>query len=111
VSATGRIQVDERHQHDIPTPRVNQWIPLDIPAGGLEVDFSWPDLRLVVEVDEEAGHTTIRARKNDPQRDAALSAEGWRVLRVAESDFGDGRAIAARVRSSILARRRWQRRS
>jgi predicted transcriptional regulator of viral defense system len=96
---------------DIPMPRVNEWIPLDVPAGGLEVDFSWPDLRLVVEVDEEAGHTTIRARKNDPRRDAALRAGGWRVLRVAESDFGDVRAIAARVRSSILARRRWQRRS
>jgi Protein of unknown function (DUF559) len=91
--------------HRIPMPRVNEWIPLDIAAGGLEVDFSWPDHRLAVEVDEEAGHSTIRARKNDPQRDAALRAAGWRVLRVAEADFQDTRAIAARVRSSILASR------
>jgi hypothetical protein len=97
--------------HDIPTPRVNEWIPLDIAAGGLEVDFCWPEHGLVVEVDEHTGHNTIRARKNDPQRDAALRAADWRVLRVAEGHFRDPRAIAARVRSSILARRRWQRRS
>jgi very-short-patch-repair endonuclease len=92
-------------------PQVNEWIPLVIAAGGLEVDFCWPKHRLVVEVDEEAGHTTIRARRNDPRRDAALRAEGWQVLRVAEANFQDPRAIAARVCSSILARRRWQRRS
>ncbi len=47
----------------------------------------------------------IRARKNDRQRDAALRAASRRVRRVAEADFQDTRAIAARVRSSILASR------
>jgi very-short-patch-repair endonuclease len=79
--------------------------PARHPGWRARVDFCWPDHRLAVEVDEEAGHSTIRARKNDPQRDAALRAAGWRVLRVAEADFQDTRAIAARVRSSILASR------
>jgi predicted transcriptional regulator of viral defense system len=83
--------------HQIPMPKVNAWIPLDIAAGGLEVDFSWREQRLVVEVDENRGHATLRARKNDPQRDAALRAAGWRVLRVAEQQFENPRAIAARV--------------
>jgi predicted transcriptional regulator of viral defense system len=87
--------------HEIPMPRVNEWIALDIAAGGLEVDFSWPDRRLVVEVDEEAGHTTTRSRKNDPLRDAALRAAGWRVLRVAEQQFEDPPLIAASVLRAV----------
>jgi large subunit ribosomal protein L11 len=67
--------------HDIPDPKVDRWVPLDIPAGGLEVDFCWPAERLVVEVDERASHHTIRAQRRDPERDTALSAAGWQVIR------------------------------
>jgi predicted transcriptional regulator of viral defense system len=86
---------------EVPEPRVNQWIPLDVPAGGLEVDFCWPQHRLVVEVDEDAGHRTIRARRNDPQRDAALRTSGWRVIRVAEEQFTNPAAIAAAVLKAL----------
>ena len=73
--------------HEIPEPRVNEWIALDIAAGGLEVDFYWPLRALVVEVDEEASHRTLRARRNDPERDRALRAAGWRVVRIAQDEF------------------------
>jgi very-short-patch-repair endonuclease len=65
----------------LPRPRVNPWIPLPIPAGGLEVDFSWPDRKLAVETDSASFHGTIRARRNDPARDRALMLAGWQVAR------------------------------
>jgi hypothetical protein len=83
--------------HEIPEPRVNEWIALEIASGGLEVDFSWPRQGLVVEVDEEASHHTLRAQRNDPERDRALRAAGWRVLRVAEKDFAQPSLIAEKV--------------
>jgi hypothetical protein len=65
----------------IPAPRSNIWIPLEIPAGGLEVDFCWPDQKLAVETDSRTFHATARAFDNDPQRDRALTLAGWRVVR------------------------------
>jgi hypothetical protein len=99
--------------HQIPMPRLNEWIPLDIAAGGLEVDFCWPEQRLVVEVDEHRGHTTVRARRNDPERDTALRAAGWRVIRIPEVAFADPDAIARAVWGAILYPRPspWRRRS
>jgi predicted transcriptional regulator of viral defense system len=91
--------------HGIPEPRVNEWIPLDIPAGGLEVDFHWPAERLVVEVDENRGHRTMRARHNDPQRDRALRADGWSVTRIPEADFADPASIAATVLRALATSR------
>jgi Protein of unknown function (DUF559) len=93
--------LDICREFKIPMPKVNEWIPLDIAAGGLEVDFHWPRQRLVVEVDEDSGHRTLRARRNDPERDAALGAAGWRVLRVVEDEFQDAAAIARRVLRSL----------
>ena len=74
-------------RYDIPEPEVNLWIPLPIAAGGLEVDFCWPDRRLVVEVDEDRTHGTRRARRNDPARDRALVAAGWRPIRFPEDEL------------------------
>jgi very-short-patch-repair endonuclease len=65
----------------LPRPRVNAWIPLTIPAGGLEVDFTWPECKLAVETDSASFHETTRARRNDPARDRALTLAGWRVAR------------------------------
>jgi hypothetical protein len=87
--------------HDIPEPMVNRWIALEIASGGLEVDFSWARERLVVEVDEEASHHTLRAQRNDPARDRALRAAGWRVVRVAQSEFARPARIAAKVRTAL----------
>ena len=65
----------------LPLPHLNAWIPLPIPAGGLEVDFTWPDRRLAVETDSATFHGTTRARRNDPARDRAFMLAGWRVAR------------------------------
>jgi very-short-patch-repair endonuclease len=82
----------------LPAPRVNAWIPLPMPAGGLEVDFSWPERRLAVETDSATFHDTVRARRHDPARDRALMLAGWRVARYT---WWDVTAQPARVASEL----------
>jgi very-short-patch-repair endonuclease len=107
-----RRLLDICRAHGLPPPEVNKWIPLDIPAGGLEVDFSWPEDLLIVEVDEQASHHTIRARMNDARRDAALGAAGWQVIRIAEEEFADPARIANRLLAILYPRPSpWRRRS
>jgi hypothetical protein len=83
--------------HGIAPPLVNQWVPLPIASGGLEVDFLWPEQRLVVEIDERASHGTTRAFRNDRARDRALSDAALRVIRFAEVELDDAAAVAAAV--------------
>ncbi|MBA2638274.1 MAG: DUF559 domain-containing protein, partial [Solirubrobacterales bacterium] len=59
----------------LPRPRTN------VVVHGYEVDFLWPDARLVAETDGAATHLTPRAFEQDRQRDAALLRAGFRVLR------------------------------
>jgi very-short-patch-repair endonuclease len=47
----------------------------------LEVDFFWPDHKLVVETDGWGKHGTRRAFESDRARDALPQAHGYRVLR------------------------------
>jgi predicted transcriptional regulator of viral defense system len=84
----------------LPRPRVNAWIALPIPAGGLEVDFTWPDHMLAVETDTSAFHGTSRANRNDPARDRALTLAGWQVVRFA---WWDVMAEPTRVASEVGA--------
>jgi REase_MTES_1575 len=60
----------------LPQPRVNAVVE------GLEVDFSWPEQRLIVETDGHRHHGTRAAFERDRERDAQLTAAGWRVVRV-----------------------------
>ncbi|MEA2320621.1 MAG: hypothetical protein QOD81_471 [Solirubrobacteraceae bacterium] len=61
--------------HALPPPLVNSI------AAGLEVDFLFPDQRLVVETDGWAYHRTRAAFERDRRRDATLARAGHRVLR------------------------------
>ena len=86
----------------IPRPRVNTIVE------GYEVDFCWPDARLIVETDGFEHHGTRAAFERDRARDAALTVRGWRVLRFTEPQVrGDGRScadvvLAARHAASAL---------
>jgi hypothetical protein len=53
---------------------------------GEEVDFHWPDRRLVVEVDG-SGHARPRTRREDAARDRKLEAAGYRILRFTADDI------------------------
>ena len=75
-----RSELEERFllfcaEHGIVSPRVNALV------AGLEVDFYWPRLKLVVEVDGSAFHRTRAAFERDRRRDTRLATAGVRVLR------------------------------
>ncbi len=59
----------------LPRPSVNALVE------GFRVDVHWPDRRLVVELDGWAHHHDRHAFGRDRERDAALTAAGWRVVR------------------------------
>lgn len=59
----------------LPRPKVN------VQVEGFEVDFFWPEQRLIVETDGRATHGTRTAFEHDRARDARLTAAGYRVVR------------------------------
>jgi hypothetical protein len=58
-----------------PEPLVNRRV------AGLEVDFHWPDLQLVAEVDGPGHHRPLTAL-NDSKRDRRLNQAGYTVVRL-----------------------------
>jgi very-short-patch-repair endonuclease len=67
----------------LPLPQTN------VRVAGLEVDFFWPELRLVVEVDGYAFHSSRAAFERDRRRDADLFAHGIDALRVTWTQIAD----------------------
>lgn len=65
---------------DLPTPLLNA--PIEVPNGCIEVDFLWPEHRLVVEADSRDFHGTDLAFERDRWRDRELFAVGFSTLRV-----------------------------
>jgi predicted transcriptional regulator of viral defense system len=61
-------------------PLVNTLI--DTAEEQLEVDFCWPDRRLIVEADSWEFHKTRAAFERDRRRDLLLRAAGWTVIRI-----------------------------
>lgn len=59
----------------LPSPAANATIE------GFEVDAVWRAERIAVELDGWQDHGTRRAFERDRERDAALTAAGWRVVR------------------------------
>jgi hypothetical protein len=59
----------------LPRPLVNAQV------AGYEVDFLWPERRLVVETDGISAHLTTTAFEEDRRRDAALQIADYRVAR------------------------------
>jgi uncharacterized protein DUF559 len=62
-------------RHDLPRPMVNTIV------ADHEVDFLWPNARLIVEADGRETHLTRAAFESDRERDARLTALGYRVIR------------------------------
>jgi very-short-patch-repair endonuclease len=61
---------------ELPQPIVNG------PIHGFRADFSWPDIKLILEVDGYQTHGTRFAFENDRRRDQVHIAAGYVVIRV-----------------------------
>lgn len=63
-------------RYGLPAPEVNRLV------GELEVDFTWPDLKVAVETDSYTFHRGAQAYENDHERDLDLRAAGYDVVRL-----------------------------
>jgi hypothetical protein len=90
----------------MPRPATNVFIPLE--GGGCEVDFAWPDERLIVEADGWRYHRTRKAFEDDRRRDQLLALAGWHVLRFTWRQIVEEPAEVARVIAEVrrIGRRR-----
>ena len=80
----------------LPRPKVNRH------TGHGELDATWPEQRLVVELDGFAAHGTRKAFEADRAKDRALVAAGWRVIRITWRQLnGEPDTIAAQLRALL----------
>lgn len=81
-----------------PTPRLNHEI------AGEEADLSWPDDRLIIEIDGGPFHLDVG---EDARKEAAWRDAGWRVLRVPSDAVYDAPeqlvALAPPARTSVVS--------
>lgn len=73
---------------------------VELPTGRVRLDRSWPEVKLAVELDGAAHHTSPEDRRRDLARDRELAALGWVVLRFT---FADVLRDPAGVRAKLLA--------
>jgi hypothetical protein len=86
----------------LPRPCVNATVELH--TGSVEVDCLWERQRVIAELDGHASHGTTAAYERDRARDRALSAAGWRVVRITWRQLHDDGAAVARDLDALLGR-------
>jgi very-short-patch-repair endonuclease len=92
------VFLDLVRQARLPAPRVNA------PVAGYEVDFFWPEQKVIVEVDGYQFHSTRRAFEHDRRKDADLRAAGFTVLRVSAEQLDlQSYAVIADVTRALSA--------
>jgi very-short-patch-repair endonuclease len=98
-----RSDVEERmltlcRRHGLPRPVVNGDVE------GFEVDFHWPDHRLIVETDGWSSHGGRGAFERDRVKDAKLVEAGWRVVRITRARLArEPQAVAAQLARLLYA--------
>lgn len=105
-AATGFSRNDaERRLYDLlrrarlPLPKRNHRI------GRHEVDFAWPDARLILEFDGFGAHRTRRKFESDARRTAELTAAGYRVIRITWRQLTrEPEAVLAAIAASLAMR-------
>jgi very-short-patch-repair endonuclease len=98
-----RSEMEERFlalcdEHGLARPRVNRRIE------GEEVDFVWPERRLIVEVDGYRYHRMPSAFERDRERDVMLALAGWHVMRFTWAQLVQRSAWVAAAIYNRLAR-------
>ncbi len=78
-------------------------------VAGIEVDFCWPDLRLIVEVDGYRFHGGRERANDDRDREQRLTIAGWHVVRFTRDQvIGNPAECARRLARIAAARRGWE---
>jgi predicted transcriptional regulator of viral defense system len=85
-------------QFDLPRPLLNQ--PLTIEDRTIYPDATWPDAKVIVELDSRAAHETTSRFDSDRERDRLLALAGWVVVRVTWKHLTTD---AERVAADLLA--------
>lgn len=89
-------------KHSLPMPELNAAMRVD--GRDIEVDCLWRAQRVIVELDGRAGHDSTIAFESDRARDAALTAGGWRVVRVTWARIKNDPARLAHQLRALLAK-------
>ena len=98
-----RSELEERFlglcvDHGLPRPATN------IGVEGVECDFVWRDLRLIVEVDGYRYHRMPSAFEDDRERDVMLTVAGWHVMRFTWAQLtGRPAWVAAAIRDRLAS--------
>jgi very-short-patch-repair endonuclease len=86
------------HRARLPRPSVNAWVE------GLEVDFLFPEQRVIVETDSWRHHRTRHAFERDRQRDAVHARVGYRTLRFTHHQLtAEPRTLAQAVTAALTS--------
>lgn len=84
-------------------PKFEREYPVYVYGGVYYLDFAWPHLRVGVEADGRRWHSDAPSFERDLDRHNALTAAGWRVLRVTERQVrSDPAAVRGRVRELLV---------
>ena len=84
----------------LPPPVTN--VPLRLGDRSVEADCVWLGPRLIVELDGYASHRMRAAYEGDRARDRALTASGWRVVRITWRQLHREPAALARELRALL---------
>jgi very-short-patch-repair endonuclease len=84
----------------LPNPLSNTALKLG--SRFVEPDCMWPEQRVIVEVDGYETHGTRDSFESDRARDRALTAAGWRVVRVTWRQLRDESEAVARDLRALL---------
>jgi len=69
------------------------------------VDFAWPLMLVIVEIDGRTWHERVRDRRRDAERDRAAQTQGWQVVRIPVEDLRrDRHAVVSEVGQILAAR-------
>jgi hypothetical protein len=87
----------------LPLPTTN--LSLQLEGVWIEADCVWLEQRLIAELDGHAFHGTRLAYEDDRARDRALTAAGWRVMRITWRQLHDEpEAIVRDLRTALSLR-------
>jgi very-short-patch-repair endonuclease len=89
--------LDLIERHRLPRPLTGIWI------AGYEVDFAWPDHKLIVETDGGAAHLRRSAFESDRLRDRRTLRAGFNTIRLTDESMDDEAAVVADLRAQLAA--------